>query len=560
MKIYCILLDGVPLFKELNTWFSENDFKVLPHVAASSFTKGTLYSYMNGGVGSKYYYTGTSYLENAPEKLWFKGEGSQLIWDEAYERGFDVIAKNSQGWLKDHIFRRRPFVRYDCCWFDSWDESIQNYWKNLRENDAARKYIDWLSGCYQSDSESKAIQAIQGSKKDVISFAICDIFHDVLYYTSNSKELRKKALDTVMHWVNLWQANEPDALFWFFSDHGQKIKTQTAPSDYMTWAAIKDNKYGWEVKNPFIYAGDFSETVRSFLQGSQEKRTDIFNREMDTIMMHEDARAMDHKTRICTQSNIQISSLRDYEIMVKQNSRHVIKGHSWAYQARIDVNNMAVNPYLEKDTSINIKKTKQVSTEGIMINAPETLATIIQDIKGFDEQDNPHDQLYVKLISLGRNEAEFSIGQINESFDFIDHANPKNLKQHKTDKIEVTFQSKVKSVLISVSDKDHDKIIGVYKHSGVSSNCIIPCEGLLPNVTLLHPELNEQLENKFEMSDSFTLKLVYELEQYEQVERLAELPLYDNKVKDGVMHAIKVSGLMGVIKRWLKKRINYFAK
>jgi len=552
MKIYCILLDGVPLFKELNTWFSENDFKVLPHVAASSFTKGTLHSYMNGGVGSKYYYSGTSYLENAPEKLWFKGEGSQLIWDEANKAGFDVIAKNSQGWLKDHIFRRRPFVRYDCCWTDSWNESIQVYWENLRKNDAAHNYIDWLSGCYQSDAERKAIQAIQGSKKDLISFAICDIFHDVIYYTNNSEVLRKRALNTVMHWINLWQANEPDALFWFFSDHGQKIKTQSTPSDYMTWAAIKDNKYGLEIKNPFVYSGDFRSTIRAYLKRDSEKELNIYNRKEDSVLIHEDARGMDHENRVCTQSNIQVSRLQNNEIKVKQSSRHVIKGQSWAYQARIDVNNMVVNPYLEKDASINIKGVKQISTEEVKIDPPETIATIIHDIKGVDENNNPHDHLYVKLISQGRNQAELSIAQLNESYEFIDVAAPKVLKKYNTSRIEVTFQSKVKSAVISVTDKEQDKIIGVYKYTGGSSNCIIPCEGLLTSVHLIHPEADGQLHNVFEMKDNFTLKLEYELDFYDQIKQLNELPLYGNKFKDGVMNAIKKSGYISSVKRWFK--------
>lgn len=556
MKIYCILLDGVPLFKELNTWFSENNFKVLPHVAASSFTKGTLHSYMNGGVGSKYYYSGTSYLKNTPEKLWFKGEGSQLIWDEAYESGFDIIAKNSQNWLKDHIFRGRPFVRYDCCWSDSWDESIQTYWENLRKNDAAHKYIDWLSGCYHSDCERKAIQAIQESKKNVISFAICDIFHDVIYYTSNSEALRKRALNTVMHWINLWQANEPDALFWFFSDHGQKIKTQTAPSDYMTWAAIKDNKYGWEIKNPYVYSGDFRSTIRAYLKRDSEKELNIYNRKEDSILIHEDARGMDHENRVCTQSNIQVSRLQNDDIMVKQNSRHVIKGHSWAYQATIDVSNMAVNPYLEKDASINIKGVKQISREEVVIDPPETIATIIQDIKGVDENNESHDHLYVKIISQGRNQAELSIAQLNESFEYVDVAAPKVLKKYNTSRIEVTFQSKVKSMVISVTDKKQNKIIGVYKYSGGSSNCIIPCKGLLPSVDLIHPETDDQLNNVFEMREDFTLKLEYELDLYNQIKQLDELPLYGNKFKDGVMHVIKESSCIGLIKRWYKNLIN----
>jgi hypothetical protein len=76
----------------------------------------------------------------------------------------------------------------------------------------------------------------------------------------------KLALERTKKIIKSWDFNEPNAIFWFFSDHGKWFYPHSfshpLPENYLSWAVVKDN-----TKDPicplskFISAQDFFPTI-----------------------------------------------------------------------------------------------------------------------------------------------------------------------------------------------------------------------------------------------------------------------------------------------------------
>ena len=518
MKIYCILLDGVPLFPELSEWFARQGLRVVPHISASSFTKGTVHSMLSGGAGSVSYYAGTSYHDNAPETHWFQTLGSRLIWDEAREQGFRVIARNSRAWQREQVFRHRPYVESGCCWSDDWTADIQQAWEGLGDPVVAERYLDWLAGCYSSPAEREAIAALQAGDGDALVMAIFDAFHDVIFYTGNADDQRQRALDLLMTWLANWQADEPDAVFWFFSDHGQDIGTATRPGDYLTWAAIRDNRRGWSVDAPCVYSGDFSDTVRAWISGNRDTGCNIYNRDFSVPVWHEDARASDDPLRVCTQSAISVSQSPSGQIDIRQESRHVQGGQRWAWSAELDPGKLVVDPRQERQASIRFRATasQPAATLG------HTPATVLRGVRALMDDGRSTDRLFVQACTPTAGVLELRIAGLlaeNES-EATDHLR----------RLEIEFQPPVESAALTVPGARISR-----SRSGRDGLRFQVLTGeSIPAVAPVRHAAGEQFERRFDATSGLLIQVRYQLRQPVSA-AIDELPRYDNRHKDGLM-------------------------
>ena len=520
MKIYCILLDGVPLFPELSEWFGRQGLRVVPHVSASSFTKGTVHSMLSGGVGSVSYYSGTSYHDNVPEALWFETQGSRLVWDEAREQGFRVIARNSKAWQREQVFRHRPYVEYDCCWSDTWTADIQTAWEGLGDPVVADHYIDWLAGCYSSAAERESIADLQADDGDALILTIFDAFHDVIFYTGNADDQRQRALDLLMAWLANWQADEPDAVFWFFSDHGQDIGTATRPGDYLTWAAIRDNRHGWPVDAPCVYSGDFGDSVRAWMTGDRHTGCNIYNRKFSEPVWHEDARASDDPHRVCTQSAISVSQSPSGRIDIRQESRHLHGGQRWAWSAELDPGKLVVDPRQERQASIRFRATasQPAATLG------HTPATVLRGVRALTDDGRPTDRLAVQASTPVDGVLELRIAGL------LGEGEPEAANRLR--RLEIEFQPPVESAALTVPGA---RISGS-RSGGDGLRFQILTEQPIPTVAPVSPAAGEQFERRFDSERGLLIQVRYQLRRPVSA-AIEELPRYDNRHKDGLMGA-----------------------
>ena len=518
MKIYCILLDGVPLFPELSEWFGRQGLRVVPHVSASSFTKGTVHSMLSGGVGSVSYYSGTSYHDNVPEALWFETQGSRLVWDEAREQGFRVIARNSKAWQREQVFRHRPYVEYDCCWSDTWTADIQTAWEGLGDPVVADHYIDWLAGCYSSAAERESIADLQADDGDALILTIFDAFHDVIFYTGNADDQRQRALDLLMAWLANWQADEPDAVFWFFSDHGQDIGTATRPGDYLTWAAIRDNRRGWSVDAPCVYSGDFSDTVRAWISGNRDTGCNIYNRDFSVPVWHEDARASDDPLRVCTQSAISVSQSPSGRIDIRQESRHLRGGQRWAWAAELDPGKLVVDPRRERQASIRFRATacEPATTLG------HTPATVLHGVRALMDDGGSTDSLALQASTPTDGVLELRIADLL--------AGGESAAADRLRGLEIEFQPPVESAELTVAGARVSKT----RSGGDGLRFHIQTEAPIPVVAPVRPADGEQFERRFDATSGLLIRVRYQL-RHPASTPLDELPRYNNPQKDGLM-------------------------
>ncbi len=75
------------------------------------------------------------------------------------------------------------------------------------------------------------------------------------------KKRRKLSLKETMNIMKQWDYNEPDSLFWFFSDHGRwgDLQDHPIPKHFLSWALVKDNitKNQLKINSLFISIEDF---------------------------------------------------------------------------------------------------------------------------------------------------------------------------------------------------------------------------------------------------------------------------------------------------------------
>ena len=142
------------------------------------------------------------------------------------------------------------------------------------------------------------------------------IIRDEVYHTLDSRklsnrgdndklknELKNSAENTIFDFINAWNFNEPDSIFWVFSDHGPQYKKGNSPDfhNYGSWVLFKDTTQNpIKVKSNCIWIGDFFSTISKKLQLSVKNSTSRSidsSVDQDRIFYVEDSRRGVDKTR-----------------------------------------------------------------------------------------------------------------------------------------------------------------------------------------------------------------------------------------------------------------------
>jgi FkbM family methyltransferase len=113
-------------------------------------------------------------------------------------------------------------------------------------------YQDEIQNIHQMQSEKPL--------KDMFYFVKYDQFHVANVEKSDKNVAARRSVELMKQ----WDFSEPNAMFWFFSDHGdwRTMGEHPQPDHYLSWVMFRDNTADTiEVKSRFIFAGDFFPTI-----------------------------------------------------------------------------------------------------------------------------------------------------------------------------------------------------------------------------------------------------------------------------------------------------------
>ena len=233
MKIYCIKVDCAPFCSEV---FQMRD-KIGGHLVrqiGGCYTAETILQMLAGKHSSKLIPNGIGYHKHLTTPSWPYAMEDTVPYI-LHKRGFRFRVLNPSS-LKNTL----KYGHYD--WYEETKSGDDNF-------EFCRGYI----------------QNLQTTKDDSLCMVGHEHFHRACESSNSAEMLNKKqrqAANDTLNLLNCWNFNEPDSLFWVFSDHGHHRLPELGgypwAHNFVTWAIIKDNRIG--AKPPttkFIAATDF---------------------------------------------------------------------------------------------------------------------------------------------------------------------------------------------------------------------------------------------------------------------------------------------------------------
>ena len=298
MKIYCLLIDALPLIDEIKDFAEQNGFSI-SHQIGSCYTTPTLYNMFTGQQPSDLLHHGVGYHYIGRDDIntfkWFENEDIHLV---------DILKKNNYQFNvcgNRHSFFMRdllclPVLSEDFTHplsetIQSHQETYYNFdkYKNAYEAFERFSHVNLFSSnpnktndlfweeyknpeqreaFYQNEKLNIAEQ--QRKKEDLFCFWQNLEWSD---HTWGSKTTaRAESIQNVMEWLSFWNFDEEDAYFWIFSDHGDAADELMSPKSYMSWAITKDNTKSATSSAPksMISSVDFYKTILNKLDYNKD--------------------------------------------------------------------------------------------------------------------------------------------------------------------------------------------------------------------------------------------------------------------------------------------------
>ena len=263
MKIYCIKVDALPFCQEVLQIQNQVNGTLLRQVGGA-YTLSSLIQMFTGKLSSDYEPHGVGY------ELWKKKRDkngvSNWSWMNEYihfylhDKGFDCIERN-QGVI---LFNVLGFGKYPELYSERtspWDQHDGQSYKFLIEQGK-----EWKES---RNDEFRWIDKAKEAKGDIFYFINYSHFHAAIARAENKhKNNHRIAGENVLEILSHYDFNEPDSLFWIFSDHGSwynpTMDKFPLPEHFYTWAVVKDNtKVPLTFPNKIISIQDFPMFIRS---------------------------------------------------------------------------------------------------------------------------------------------------------------------------------------------------------------------------------------------------------------------------------------------------------
>ncbi len=256
LKIYCVLFDTMPLMEEMIRMAEINKMKRLAQVGGC-FTVVSLLEMFTGKLPSDYakHGIGHSYLNR------YRKKKSKKIYVPWY-KDFIMSKLKEQDWqIRVHDLPTDNFVHGDIS-TDSWPGGCEKRYKIFKKYKNIREGGRTVDKLLLSDSkkssewhqrEREFILSMQAEKPEKNTFYFIDYehFHSLAGYRKGRSEKHvKKVTDRVtnkiMNLMDVWNFNESNSVFWFFSDHGFPSEISRAAiipkaNSYLSWVFLRDN-------------------------------------------------------------------------------------------------------------------------------------------------------------------------------------------------------------------------------------------------------------------------------------------------------------------------------
>jgi hypothetical protein len=139
--------------------------------------------------------------------------------------------------------------------------------------------------------ERDHIRKIQSDKSDQNSFHLI-MLHQYHHALSEGKD-KQIAENSIYNILNLWDFNEKDCLFYFFSDHGDFTTwSKIPPLDmYYTWAFFKDTTENPITTPKHLFIGDFYSMCMNKIYNQGNKFIEEIMNNRNRVYYMEDSRA-----------------------------------------------------------------------------------------------------------------------------------------------------------------------------------------------------------------------------------------------------------------------------
>lgn len=308
MKIYCILLDTAPLHSGFVDFAKKNNAS-LSYQISNSHTASSVLSMLTGKNPSD-----LEGEEQSIHKSWFRNQ------DSVYSKSFT--------WNKDTITERLLSLGWEVNFHNS-----HTIIKDVCSHPDYTRTTAYPGGLKKEESlwwdHQGIISATLGNGQDSESFYMDEVehikffqkpseknqFNFVLYHQHHMAEQLGNLYDVSydrLNWLlSNWDLDEPDSLFYIFSDHGlyKKInRYQNPPYSWYTWAIVKNNINDLKPK-PLVAISDFKSSIEHVLGLETSSENSIFeNLKKDRTYFIEDSRFSVDDMRTTT-----FASIRAYE-------------------------------------------------------------------------------------------------------------------------------------------------------------------------------------------------------------------------------------------------------
>ncbi len=300
MKVYCILFDTMPLLDEVVSLAKENAMVLLRQVGGC-FTTSSCVEMLTGKMPSDLEKNGigherhVKYRDPVTNKIHWPWE-KELIVNRLLDNGWRIRLQNP-GYFSGYLSNNPAFEAFERTKTTLFPRSLKAEERFCQDKKTVDEimlgngpqteqfYLDKIRHIHQIQSEKQT--------ENTFYFVKYDQFH-----AAALKRCDKQV--AVSRWIELmkqWDFNEPDAMFWFFSDHGDwhTMSEHLEPDNYLTWVMFKDNTENpIKVRSRFISISDFFPTIMDKFGYPYEAIPDVRSiqqeQDRDRIYYVEDAR------------------------------------------------------------------------------------------------------------------------------------------------------------------------------------------------------------------------------------------------------------------------------
>lgn len=280
MKVYLLCLDAYPETQELTQMMTSKHLTRSQLICAGAFTCATLTSMISGHIGTEIVEGGIGY-NTLYKSDFYKWRRDECIVERLIQSNHTVKIHNHVPWFskviggnelskeeqsqhyRDHLVSAandvevHPFgvVRRGSIEYSSTNPDL-----------SLNTFIKWNFPLLRQQfyaNERDYIQYVQASKFSGLFITDLCHWHEHVYYQagqikSDEGITRQDALDNSIQWLENWNFDEPNSIFFIFADHSHRVEAYLDPPSYMTWVYYKDNRRdGPKTLNPVVASTDF---------------------------------------------------------------------------------------------------------------------------------------------------------------------------------------------------------------------------------------------------------------------------------------------------------------